>query len=149
MKCRPAGKPHVSGKLIPTTPDIYRKMGEKHTDKDTEVQIETLEKTSKLVNAHTSMWIKMMNLGKTNKQAGRFRESYLGNEMPPLMYLLVKDHKEKDEDGLLKTRPVVSGCIAYNAGLSEMVSEILEVVFRAKKYRIGVLSSEDFLSNMH
>ena len=62
------------------------------------------------------------------------------------MYLLVKDHKGKNEDGTYKTRPVVSGNLSYNAGLSETISEILESVFKERGgSNIGVISTDDML----
>ena len=44
----------------------------------------------------------------------------------PLMYLLVKDHKEMPDDKPIKSRPVVGGHRAQNTPLSDLVAMILE-----------------------
>ena len=54
-----------------------------------------------------------------------------------------------DTNGLPKTRPVVSGCTSYNVGMSELCSEVLEATFKSMKEKVGVISSDDFLSKLH
>ena len=71
-----------------------------------------------------------------------------GDRLEPL-YVLPKDHKAFHPSGIPKSRPVVAGCSAYNSGLSELLSELLEGVFKSIEGGVGVISSEDFLANLH
>ena len=42
--------------------------------------------------------------------------------------------------------PILIFCSSYNVGLSELLSELLESVYKTKKDMVGVISSDDFLS---
>ena len=89
----------------------YTNMGWAHVKGDTEITWEKAAENQRIINRHTSMWIKMAGLGQQLDQVDRIRESMLckSNLVPPL-YLLAKDHKPLGTDGLPSTRPVVSGC---------------------------------------
>merc|ERR1711954_37687 len=79
----------------------------------------------------------------------RLRTGFVGGDMIAPLYVLPKDHKAFHPSGVPKSRPVVAGCSAYNAGLSELLSELLEGVFKAMEGGVGVVSSKDFLANLH
>ena len=64
-----------------------------------------------------------------------------GRHHPPL-YLLVKDHKEPREDGVPKTRPVVSGNQSLNVHLNNLLAEILEPIASAAEDSPEVISTE-------
>ena len=109
----------------------------------------TMDKLANTVSAHTSAWLKMLNVGGAHNQEPRFRKSFLGGNSPAPMYVLVKDHKQVAQGELPKTRPVVAGCSSYNVGMSELLSELLEAVYKAKEDKVGVISSDDFLASLH
>ena len=44
---------------------------------------------------------------------------------------------------------MVAGCSSYNVGLSEILSELPEGVYKVKKDKVGLISSDDFLANLH
>ena len=67
------------------------------------------------------------------RQQRRVRDSYMGGEYAPSMYLLVKDHKPLESRGLPKTGPVVARNIGYACGLSEQLSDIVEPAWHANK----------------
>ena len=142
-------KTDKSGKIIPCSVEAYVSMGEVHTSKDKEIEISEMDEMARLVSCHTSSWLKMLNVGEQHGQANRFRKSFLGENSPAPMYILIKDHKETKDGEFPKTRPVVAGCSSYNVGLSEILSELLEGVYKTKEDKVGVISSDDFLANLH
>ena len=65
----------------------------------------------------------------------------------PSMYMMIKDHKQPDQEELPKTRPVVSSQNGMNVHLSNIISEVLEPLAE----RVGtneIISSEDLLSKV-
>ena len=101
------------------------------------------------VACHTSMWLKMLRVGEGHRQIERFRTGFVGGDRLAPLYVLPKDHKAFHPTGIPKSRPVVAGCSAYNSGLSELLSELLEGVFKSMEGGVGVISFEDFLANLH
>ena len=120
-----------SAKLVGVYPEIYRQIGEEHTNKDMEIGLEDVRQLSIDVACHTSMWLKMLRVGEGHNQTERFRTGFVGGDMIAPMYVLPKDHKPFHPNGVPKSRPVVAGGSSYNAGLSELLSEVLEGVFKA------------------
>ena len=108
-----------SGKLCITTLENYIKMGEEHTRGDKKVDAKKIEEIEREVNGHTSMWNKILNLGKDWNQEGRFRESTISkSKNVAVLTLLPKDHKNIDPvSGLPKTRPVHTANTGLDAAL--------------------------------
>ena len=138
-----------SGKMLPCDAESYIKMGEVHTSKDQEVNMDTVKEKAADHDSHVSTWIKILSIGSNNKHSHRFRESYMGGDTPCPLTVLAKDHKNRNADETMKTRPVVSGCSSYNRGLSEILSELLEAVLKDIKGGVTVISSDDLLSRLH
>ena len=84
-----------SGRLAVMPTELYHSCGNVHTEKDEEVDDETVELTQKLLNGHVSMWMKMTNMGESHQHQQRQRATHIEQSatVPPL-YLLVKDHKK-------------------------------------------------------
>ena len=139
-----------SGKLAVSDVESYMEMGAVHTSKDTEVGDETVRKIQRLYNGHTSMWLKMANVGENWDHEDRLRESCLQNtnNVPP-MYLLAKDHKIREPGQLPATRPVVSGCSGMQLSLSNLLSDHLESLANSRQNPIEVISTEDMLSRIN
>jgi hypothetical protein len=72
----------------------YRREGEVHTIKDTEVTLDFLMKNQRRINGHLSMLLKTFMVGKNHDHFGRIRNLKLKHSLSiaPL-YLLFKDHK--------------------------------------------------------
>ena len=130
-------------------PATYLRMGRVHTMKDQEISHEEARKVAEKVMAHTAQLLKCFNLGVKRAHEPRFRESLLGRGHPAEMTLLIKDHKPRDIDGLPKTRSVVAGNSSNNVGFSEIISEVVESITKARKGKnLSVISSDDILARM-
>ena len=137
-------KTDKSGKFAITDRDNYEEMGRAHTGKDRVIGDDEARDRERVINGHTSMWLKMTNLGEKHNHEDRARESKIGKSTNlASMYLLLKDHKEK-----LSTRPVVTGCDSNTLGLSNMVAELLEAVCNSMTSPYEVISTEDMLSRL-
>ena len=138
-------KTDKSGRFVVTTPDKYKEMGEEHTNKDEEIEWNTVREMERRINSHTIAWELIWNTGEDHKHQDRIIRSKAtrsGNQAN--LTLLYKDHKVGD-----KTRPVASGNESYNLGLSNGLSEVMESVAKAIKSPYSVISAEDMLARIH
>jgi hypothetical protein len=137
-------KTDKSSKLAVTTRDEYVKMGEVHTRKDKPVKREEIREIEKNLNGHSRMWAKMMNVGEHANHEDRVMDSVTTKSQNlATMYVLLKDHKKTRQ-----TRPVVSGCDSNTAGMSHLVSELLEAVANSVEDPYEVVSAEDMLARI-
>ena len=60
----------------------------------------------------------------------------------------MKDHKKLGEDGLIATRPVVSGCKSMGVHLTNILSEILEPLAIRMGMGYEFVSTEDLLAKL-
>ena len=109
----------------------------------------TVEEMARLHDLHMSMIIKILRLGEGHGHKGRFGESYMGGQNPSIMYLVFKDHKLKDKNGLYKTRPIVAANTSYNVGMSETCSVILVSLYASRENKAGVISTDDLLARIN
>merc|ERR1711954_425611 len=98
----------------------YLEMGSEHMKKDKKVTQEEAINLARESDRHTSMMLKIFNLGQDSKQKQRFRESYLNNQNISYKEDLLKDHKKG-----LKSRPVINGTGSFMAGGGELYSMTL------------------------
>ena len=91
------------------SPEVYKQMGQPHIGNDKVISVQDAMEIQKVVSAHTSTWVKILNMGGTWGQTDRFRKTTVNEtaNVPPL-YLFLKDHKVMKEGKLPKTRPVCS-----------------------------------------
>ena len=137
-------KTDKSGKFAVTNREKYERLGEAHTGKDRKIGDDEAREKERVINGHTSMWLKMTCLGEAHNHEDRARESKLSKSLNLAdMYLLLKDHKET-----LSTRPVVTGCNSNTLGLSNIVAELLESVCNSMSSPYEVISTEDMLSRI-
>ena len=136
-------------KNIVTTPSLYIRMGEAPTAKDQEVNEHDIRRCQNVLYGHTSSWNKIFNRGENWNQADRIRKSTLskGECIAPLS-LLGKDHKEKNSDSSLPTRPVVSGDKSMGLHLANLISETVESMADCIIDSNEVVSGKDWLSNV-
>ena len=93
----------------------YNEMGEEHTSKDRKITLEKAMELAKINDQHTSMMLKIFNMGRNVKEKKRFRESYMKHGNISHKEDLFKDHKKG-----YKTRPVINGSGSFSAGGEEL-----------------------------
>ena len=138
-----------TGKLAVVTREIYEEMGSVHTDKDREIQCEEIRDTQRRLNGHTSSWIKISGMGENWNHTERIRETCINwSYCVAPMHLLYKDHKERREGEVLKSRPVVSSCSGMGIHLNNILSEFVEPIADNVEGKIEVISAEDMLNKI-
>ena len=138
-------KTDKSGKMCICTREEYKKMGEKHTQKDDKVDRKNIIEKEKNLNGHVFFWSKMLGSGDSHGHRDRIIDSkVVSSEQLASLYLMYKDHKK--EKG--STRPVVTGCNSNTKGFSNSVSDLLESVNKAKEEAYEVVSGEDMLAKV-
>ena len=134
-----------SSKLAITDLETYIEMGSKHTNKDEVITMEEVTEREKIVNGHTSMYIKMTGMGKVWGHEPRMRASKITRSKNlASMFLQLKDHKAK-----LDSRAIVTANSSNTVGLSNICSELMESIADAVNSPTEVNSSEDMLSRIH
>merc|ERR1711888_447249 len=119
-----------SGRFAVVRMETYIAAGRVHTNKDKRVDLEFVKKNQRILNGHTSSFLKIFKVGEDWQHERRHRETKLNQSLgvAPL-YLLFKDHKVWDRtSGPPPTRPVGSATSGMNMHFSELVSHILEPV---------------------
>ena len=128
-------------------------MAEEHLKKDKKIDTKELIYHANCTTGHTSMYMKIYNVGESQRNRERLRESLLGHHHPATMKLLGKDHKPKNKEGLMKTRPVVAGNTSHTVGLGEILTDVLKpIMFQRRKDKgrnINIVSSDDMISRIN
>ena len=140
-----------SGRMAVDSKQNYIRATEAHTTEDAIIDSSTHERNQKEVNAHSTMWVRIMKAGEltsTNsvKGADRVRNSMkvLNHGYAPL-YTLRKDHKNVDDQNIgPPTRPVCGGSAAYNHRFSYFLGMLLRPVWQEKE--TSCLSTEEMLA---
>ena len=130
----------------------YRRAGEVHTTKDTEVSLEFLINTQRKINGHLSMLLKTFMVGQHHDHYQRIRNIKITQSLSVApLYILFKDHKGWTiETGKPPPAgPVVSAGAGQNDHLSEMISQILEPVVKMRPGGMEVTSTGDFISRVN
>ena len=130
------------------TIDNYKTLGETHVTNDEVVTAKKVKQFEKEVNAHTEMWIRVLNAGKKTGNYDRIRTSMKSNNNPPApLSILRKDHKQC-EDAFTGPpgRPVCGGDVSYNKRLSHLMSRILTDVYVGE--RTVCASTEELLAEV-
>ena len=140
-----------SGRMAVDSKQNYIKATETHTMKDAIIDDSTHERNQKEVNAHSTMWVRIMKAGEltsTNSVKGtdRVRNSMkVFNHGYAPLYTLRKDHKNVDDQTIgPPTRPVCGGNAAYNHRLSYFLGLLLRPVWQEKE--TSCLSTEEMLA---
>ena len=140
-----------SGRFAVMSVGEYLRAGKKHTDKDVEVNWETIKDTQNDLNGNMSMIIKFCRVGSMWKHGRRVRETMLNKSMSVCpMYLTYKDHKGWDAKGgtPAPTRPICGGNTGMNIHISEALSEFVEPLVDAYEGGSEVISSEDYMAHV-
>ena len=131
--------------------DTYVECGLSHTKGDQHVTWDDLKGAQSEINGHTSMIIKIFDIGKSWEHTSRIRETMLGETMATCpLSLLFKDHKgwHKELGTTPPTRPVAGGHLGMNLHLSEVISDLVEPL--VDKYMGGreCISTEDMIAKL-
>ena len=121
----------------------YNEMGEEHTSKDRKITLEKAMELAKINDQHTSMMLKIFNMGRNMKEKKRFRESYMKHGNISHKEDLYKDHKKG-----YKTRPVINGSGSFSAGGGELYSLILSGIAALKDGKKSVSSTEEMMRTL-
>ena len=131
--------------------DNYVTACAKHTTEDEIIEEKEYDKLITEVNAHATMWSKILKAGESSGDYGpqRIKENMLSAEKcdaPPL-YALRKDHKPHSEaEAGPPTRPVCGATAAHNGRLSHLLSMVLKEVKRLDNDSCE--STEDILAEI-
>ena len=137
-----------SGRLVVMSMEEYLRAGSVHTCHDVEVNQEFAKDNQRLLNGHTSCWLKIFNCGSDWSHETRHRETRLNKSCAiPVLRLLFKDHKNwKPTDGPPPTRPVCGANTGMNVHLSDLVSMVLEPLASSLPGSWEVISTDDYIS---
>ena len=110
----------------------------------------SLDKSRREVLAHTRVMSDIFCVGEEHgeKEQRRLRNA-LHEEISTIPNLILnqKDHKPVSEEGLPKTRPVCAANSTHNQRLSDLLSDIMNAVFKAED-TAEAISTGDILSKI-
>ena len=138
-----------SGKLVVMSQETYLKAGYVHTAGDKEINLDGVRQLEKKCNGHSSMLMKIFNIGSDWGHHDRHRETKINHSLEvPKLKLLYKDHKNWNPDSGTPPlmRPVALANKGINVHLSDIVSTVLEPVGSAMRDTFEVDSTDDLLS---
>ena len=97
-------------------------------------------------NAHSVMWVRLLNAGEVNGGQARIKSKMLLNDCTlASLYTLRKDHKTiLDQNLCPPVRPVCGAISSYNRNLSHLMSVILTEVWKAEES--ACLNTEEMLA---
>ena len=140
-----------TGKLAVLTRETYTLSGLEHTKKDRLVGWDEVQKSQTELNGHVSMLIKTFKISENWGHVERTRETMMGNSLNTCpVTLMYKDHKNWKPGcpGLPPTRQVIGGHVGINVHVSEIVSDIVEVVADHVKGGKEAVSTEDMIAGV-
>ena len=131
--------------------DNYIAACTQHTRNDTVIEEKEYDRLITEMNAHATMWSKILKAGELTGQHGpqRIKENLISSEKcdPPPLYALRKDHKQhEDTETGPPTRPVCGATAAHNGKLSHLLSMMLKEV--KKLDADSCESTEDILAEI-
>ena len=129
------------------TKDNYRVACQPHVENDHTVTESLHERLQKEANAHSVLWVRLLNAGEVVGGQARIKNNMLVSDctLAPL-YTLRKDHKKTaDQNSRPPVRPVCGAVSAYNRNLAHLISMILTEVW--KKEESVCLNTEEMLAD--
>ena len=135
-----------SGSLCVMPLAMYWELGKEHVEGDATIDWERVREIQGIMKGHLRALNLIFNPGSETTCPDRVREAKeLRATIIPIVSLLIKDHKEPDEQGRPKSRPVCGASSSINGELSEWISDILESISQSMETD-EVVSSEELLS---
>ena len=113
------------------TPENYKVLAGTHMEQDDVVKQEVKGRYEHEINAHSHMWIRMLQTAEEVNDYERVKTSMTSHNNPPApLAVLRKDHKPYDDAVIGPPgRPVCGGDVSYNKRLSNLISTILTDVY--------------------
>ena len=123
-----------SGRLAVDALDNCRAACQQHAENDPAVTEELHERAQAEANAHSVLWMGILNVGGGVGGQARIKSNMLVNDctLAPL-YTPRKDHKNVSDHNVGPVQPVCGDVTAYNRKLSLLVSFILAEVWKEKE----------------
>ena len=143
MSCSDKGKGIV---VMPLT--MYEEVTRRHTAKDKEVSWGDLKRIQREVTSHARCLARVFNLGGEEGPRNKVRchdNVTSWAQHPPILRSMAKTHKQSNEDGTPKTRPVVDASSGLGTGLGELLSDLVKPVNRSRKNCKEAQSTEKML----
>ena len=129
--CMPSDK----GKgMVVVDRDIYERMGSDHTTADDVIDLKQARKCQAETNGHARALSRIFNVGQANgprSQARCFDNATSHATHIPNMRAVAKTHKPpKEPNGHPQSRPIVAADSGITTNLSDLLSTIIEPVFK-------------------
>ena len=128
--------------------DNYRQLAEAHINHDEIVTEETKNRFERLINSHTTIWLRILNAGKDENHKDRIKSSMMSKNGPaaPIAFPR-KDHKIYDSEIIGPPgRPLCGGDVSYNKRLSHLASIMLAEIYKDEETVCS--STEDLVSEV-
>jgi len=139
-----------SGRFTVDTPDNYREACAPHHTNDVEIDELDHTKAQKEINAHATMWTKILNVSQaygTNSVTRSKNNLLVENSSLASLYVLRKDHKNSNDATVgPPCRPVCGASSAYNRKLSFLISKLIRPLWKDDAH--VCCSSEEMLASI-
>ena len=135
-----------SGKLAITTREEYVASLQPHIASDKVITLEEKNETEKILNGHSIQLTCILRVGESHKLESRVKQAVTNKYCNvPILFGLLKDHKEVPPRAVPPVRPVCGADEANNSQLSQMLAGIVTAVTEItdKKFRSKCRSTEE------
>ena len=144
------GTTDKSGKLCVSSMESYIRQGQKHVGSDRAVDWEEIFQIQRRMSNHARALVKIFSIGESHgiDNVRRVKGAYQQEcDTIPVLFLLPKDHKEKEANGDPKTRPVCGARRSANGRVGNLVSEVLRAVVDSEETD-ECISTEEMLYHL-
>ena len=144
------GTTDKSGKLCVSSFDSYVRQGRKHVGEDRAVDWPEIYSIRRRMTCHARALVQIFNIGESHGSDNerRVRGAYQQDcDTIPILFTLPKDHKNKEENGDPKTRPVCGAKRSVNGRVGNLLSEVLRAVIEGEETD-ECISTEEMLHHM-
>ena len=144
------GTTDKSGKLCVSSFESYVRQGRKHVGEDRAVDWPEIYSIRRRMTCHARALVQIFNIGESHGSDNerRVRGAYQQDcDTIPILFTLPKDHKDKEENGDPKTRPVCGAKRSVNGRVGNLLSEVLRAVIEGEETD-ECISTEEMLHHM-
>ena len=115
-----------SGKMSVDTKENFSEKMQVHLECGEQIDIDSVVKTEKILNARAKVWTRILSMGVTWNQVDRVEQAVsTSSSMPPPVYGQPKDHKTVDDGQDHPLRPVCGANVGPGANISNLLSSII------------------------
>ena len=144
------GTTDKSGKMCVSSFESYVRQGRKHVGDDRAVDWPEIYSIRRRMTCHARALVQIFNIGESHGSDNerRVRGAYQQDcDTIPILFTLPKDHKDKEENGDPKTRPVCGAKRSVNGRVGNLLSEVLRAVIEGEETD-ECISTEEMLHHM-